>query len=90
MPTSKFEQFKIEVHRKPAELDTVNYANPFELPTFKTAILQTVKIKAATFICVENGESFIISVSKISKDEQTYYGAVLYLDGLRVPGCKIF
>jgi hypothetical protein len=46
--------------------------------------------ESAEYICVENGESFMVSVHCQNKTDVTTYGAVLYLDGKKVPGKKTF
>lgn len=53
--------------------------------------LKAVGAKLSTnTICVDGDEAFHLEISRVDKNDDTTYGAVLYLDGQRVHGKKTF
>jgi len=48
------------------------------------------KTETAKYISVEDGESFMVSIEARNRNDNTTYGAVLYIDGKRVFGKKTF
>ena len=64
-------------------------AKPFDGQKYGCVNLRQNK-QVNNYICVENGESFYVGISCVNKQDPTTYGAVLYLNGMRVPGKKTF
>ena len=43
-----------------------------------------------SYICVDNHETFQVKIIHMNQSESVTFGAVLYLDGHRIPGKKAF
>jgi hypothetical protein len=90
MPTSVRDQFLVEVIRVPKD-STRSSKEIKDYPRYGCATLQLpAQTKTAKYVCVEDGESFMVSIETSNRYDDTTYGAVLYVDGKKVFGKKTF
>ena len=91
MSTSHKGKFKIEVIRMPRDgVDSAKIGSSEESLINCERLFDSVPKIHKNYICVDNHETFQVKLYNANQSDTETYGAVLYLDGHRIPGKKTF